>query len=159
MRDTRQLMYPSKKRHSHQATAKNVLDVLVEAPRLVDYIGGEPLQALASTCKLLRRWFCQRVTVVTVTKESNATFMQAETWPNLVLAIAPTSAGNNGVELFKPFKGSWSWQMTFSGQDDLGRGTQAIVLTPKAPLTALTVSQQSQGALPYNTDQPYPVSL
>lgn len=137
---------PSEKRHSHQATAKNILDVLIEAPRLVDYIGGEPLQALASTCKLLRRWFCQRVTVVTVIKESNATVMQSETWPELVLAVVPKSVDDNSSDLSNSFK-DWRWQMVFYGVDVLGRSTSAIVLTPRAPLTATTVSQQCQDAL------------
>lgn len=138
---------PSRTRRSYQATADNVLDALCEAPRLVDYVGKEPLQALASTCKLLRRWFCQRVTVVMVIKGRNAAVMRPETWPNLILAIAPKSAYDNSLELFDPFKGIWLWQMIFSGKDALGRGTQAIVLTPKAPLTATTAPQQCQDAL------------
>ena len=67
----------------------DVLSVMIEAPRLLDFLAGDCVQALAFTCTVLRIWFRQRVTTVTIPTEGSTAVLQPKHWPNLVLAIAP----------------------------------------------------------------------
>ncbi len=64
----------------------DILSVMIEAPRLLDYLAAESVQALASTCTILRIWFRQRVTTVTIPGAGYCayTYSCAERRPRLV---------------------------------------------------------------------------
>jgi len=82
----------------------------------LDFLAGEPVQALASTCTVLRIWFRQRVTTVTIPIEGSTAVLQPKHWPNLVLAIVPipTPVQNGSRDWFGPVRENWELLMTLN---------------------------------------------
>ncbi len=93
-----------------------ILSVMTEAPRLLDFLAGEPVQASASTCTVLRIWFRQRVTTVTLPTAGSTAVLQPDHWPNLVLAIVPipTAVHNCSRDWFGPLRENWKRHMTLT---------------------------------------------
>ncbi len=113
----------------------DILDVLREAPRLMDHLLGGPLQALASTCKPLRQWFIRRVTTATSINVKDAAVLQPECWPNLLLSI--TTRDNKGLTAYVARsylqRSRWTSQLILT-LSSLNGNIEAMVTAPKFAL-------------------------
>ena len=126
----------------------DVLSVMTEAPRLLDFLAGEPVQALASTCTVLRIWFRQRVTTVTIPTAGSTAVLQPKDWPNLVLAIVPISTAmqNGSRDWFGPLRENWKRHLSLIVWNRQ-RFAQTILYKPKLHSTSALVLQLSSHAV------------
>ncbi len=69
------------------APAVSFMEVVHEAPRLMELLTPECLKALTATCTQLRQDFCQRVTTITMTNEEDRAMLFADKWPSLVMIV------------------------------------------------------------------------
>ena len=109
-----------------------VLSVMIEAPRLLDFLAGEPMQALASTCTVLRIWFRRKVTTVTIPTADSTAVLQPDHWPNLVLAVVPipTAVHNRSRDWFGPLRENWKRHMTLIALNTQG-SAHTVLCKPK----------------------------
>ncbi len=69
------------------APAVSFMEVVHEAPRLMELMTPECLKALTATCTQLRQDFRQRVTTITMTNEQDQAMLLADKWPSLVMVV------------------------------------------------------------------------
>ena len=67
--------------------AVSFMEVVHEAPRLMELMTPECLKALTATCTQLRRDFRHRVTTITMTNEQDQAMLFADKWPRLVMVV------------------------------------------------------------------------
>ena len=70
---------------NQQRTAVSFLDVLHEAPTLLEELPLVQLKNLSATCRSLRTSFCARIRVMTFADPADASNISCTTWPQLVM--------------------------------------------------------------------------
>ena len=70
---------------NQQRTAVSFLDVLHEAPTLLEELPLVQLKNLSATCRSLRTSLCARVRVITFADPADASNISCTTWPQLVM--------------------------------------------------------------------------
>ena len=78
---------------NQQGPAISFIDVLHEAPTLLEELLPVQLKNLSATCRSLRTSFCARVRVITLTDPTNASNISCNTWPQLVMTTCTTGEG------------------------------------------------------------------
>ena len=75
-----------------QGSAITLIDVLHEAPTLLQGSSSAALKNLSATCKSLRTVFCARVSIITLSKPADACKVRCNTWPRLTMLVCPSDS-------------------------------------------------------------------
>ncbi len=93
--------------------AVSFMDVVHEAPRLMELLTPECLKALTATCTQLRRNFRHRVTTITMTNERDQAMLIANKWPRLVIVVISTRLSYEeemtSLDHFTPYLSKREW--------------------------------------------------
>ena len=71
--------------------AVSVMEVVQQAPRLMELLTPEGVKALTATCTQLRQDFRHRVTTIRMTNEQDQAMLFADKWPSLVMVVISTT--------------------------------------------------------------------
>lgn len=70
---------------NQQEPTHTFLEVLHEAPRLLELLPPATLKTLSATCRSLRTSFCARVSVITLSEPADTPKLCCKTWPRLTM--------------------------------------------------------------------------
>ena len=86
--DTQQMTdQPQHQNAQPMLPAVSILEVVHQAPRLMELLTPEGVKALTATCTQLRQDFRQCVTTIRMSKEQDQAMLFAQKWPNLVMVV------------------------------------------------------------------------
>ncbi len=93
--------------------AVSFMEVVHQAPRLMELLTAECLKALTATCTELRRDFCHPVTTINMTNEQDQAMLLADKWPSLVMVVISTTLTWQGrptlFHHFTPYLSEREW--------------------------------------------------
>lgn len=118
---------------SQQGPIRSFIEVVHEAPTVLDVLSPAALKNLSSTCKTLRTSFCASVTVISVPDPEDASKLCFTTWPKLVMVVC-----NPGAEMKSHLSAQWTFMMEV-----------VLFLTVSLPVNAILLrsSQEPDTAL------------
>ena len=67
------------------------MEVVQQAPRLMDLLTAECVKALTATCTQFRQDFRDRVTIIKMGNEQDQAMLHADKWPSLVIVVVSTT--------------------------------------------------------------------
>ncbi len=67
--------------------AVSVMEVVQQAPRLMELLTAECVKALTATCTQFRQEFRDHVTIIKMTHEQDQAMLHADKWPSLVMVV------------------------------------------------------------------------
>ena len=91
--------------------AVSIMEVVHQAPRLLELLTPEDVKALTATCTQLRQDFRHRVSTIKMTNDRDQAMLFADKWPNLVMVVISTtvSAAKLPADLFTPYLLDREW--------------------------------------------------
>ena len=90
--DTQQMTdQPEHKNAQPMLPAVSIVEVVHQAPRLMEVLTPEGVKALTATCTQLRRDFCHRVTTIQMMNDQDSAMLCADKWPSLVMVVISTA--------------------------------------------------------------------
>ena len=112
--DPQQKTEPSERSNAQPIPpAVSFMDVVHEAPRLMELLTSASLKALTATCTQLRRNFHHRVTTITMTNEQDQAMLFANKWPRLVIVVISTRLSYEeemtSLDDFTPYLSKREW--------------------------------------------------
>ena len=106
------------------------IDVLHEAPAVLERLPPAGLKNLSATCRSLRTLFCAQVTAITVTTSADASKLCSRKWPQLVMVVH-----TSGSKLKGNLSAQWECMMKL---------TVTTATSPFSSKTAVLVSSHRQ---------------
>ncbi len=126
--------------------AVSIMEVVQQAPRLMELLTPECVKALTATCTQLRQDFRYRVTTIRMTNEQDQAMLFADKWPNLVMVVISTTVSNKGHmsrKLFTPYLSEREWAIMVRIQVDESPGDPTNWIFKQSVALVVTASHQS----------------
>lgn len=92
---------------NQQAPAHSFLEVLHEAPRLLDLLPPASRKSLSATCRSLRISFCTRVSVITLSEPADTSKLCCTTWPQLTMVMCTHGSNLRYLKLRDRLSAGW----------------------------------------------------
>ena len=92
-----------------QGRVPSLLEVLHEAPSLLEALPSEACKSLSATCRSLRTSFCAKVRIIWVSDAKGASKLCCTVWPNLLMVVCTP-----GFILASNLKAHWDVMMEIS---------------------------------------------
>ena len=121
--------------------AITILEVVQQAPRLMELLTPEGVKALTATCKQLRQGLRCSVTTIRIANHQATGMLQADKWPSLVKVVVSSThnvgqeQSENHPESYLPKK-DWSTLLSLTGHqaftNDVSLVRQSVALVVRA---------------------------
>ena len=117
---------------SQQGLLRSLIEIVHEAPTLLEVLLPAALKNLSATCKTLRTSFCGSVTVITVLDPEDACKLCFTTWPKLVMVVCDSRS-----ELKSHLSAQWTIMMEV-----------VLSLTDSLPVNAILIRSPQEPHTP-----------
>ena len=88
--------------NKQQGRMRSFVEVLHEAPTILEELPPKALKALSATCRSLRTSFCAQVKVISLSNVEEAFKLCCTTWPRLLMVVS-----DSGPELASKLSAQW----------------------------------------------------
>ncbi len=128
--------------------AVSIMEVVHQAPRLMELLTPEGVKALTATCTQLRQDFRHRVTTIRMTNEQDQAMLFADKWPSLVMVVIDTTVNveeqlsGNRFMPYLPEK-EWATMVRFQVEESLVNPSNGMPGCKQSVALIVTATHQS----------------
>ena len=115
---------------SREKPTRSLIEILHEAPALLEALPPAALKSLSSTCKTLRTSFYAQVRTITLSCCGDASQVFCTTWPNLLMVACP-----HECEMKSKLPAQWEYTMDIQIRDQHWKATAVLIRSQQQPHT------------------------